>query len=214
MPRPPSTPLLVGLTGGIASGKSTVAALFHARGVPVIDLDEVARAVVAPGTALLAQVLAQFRAEAQRAELTLELPEGGLNRRALRALVFSDPAARARLEALLHPAIRLRTDAQLAMLSAVAYAIVVNPLLVEHDARDRYDRVLLVDAGVHLQRQRLAMRDGSDAGEIEAMLAAQTSRAARLAVADDVIVNDADPQALEQRVAQLHAHYLALAHAR
>lgn len=204
------SPLQIGLTGGIASGKSTVAALFRELGVPVIDLDDVAREVVAPGSALLAELLQDFGPVARRAELELRLPDGALNRRALRTLVFSDPQLRRRLEALLHPAIRARTDELAAALHA-PYLIIVHPLLVEHDARGRYDRVLLVDAGEHLQRSRLAGRDGSDAAEVAAMLAAQTSRAARQAVADDVLVNDGSPEELRGAVATLHARYLALA---
>jgi len=195
--------MIVALTGGIASGKSTVARLFAARGVPVIDLDQVARDVVAPGSALLRQVLERFGPG-------IALPDGSLDRRALRQRVFADPAGRHALEALLHPAIRARTE-QLLAAAGGPYQVVVIPLLAETGERARYDRVLVVDCPEALQRQRLAQRDGSSPQEIDAILAAQATRARRLALADDVIDNVADPAALEPRVEALHRRYLALA---
>ncbi len=194
---------VLGLTGGIASGKSTVAALFAKAGADVIDLDDVAREVVAPGTALLQSVFQRFGSN-------LRLPDGSLDRRALRTVVFADPAKRKELENLLHPAIIERTGQRIAE-SRAAYPIVVNPLLTEWSARARYDRVLLVDAHPEQQRSRLAARDGSDAQEIEAMLAAQTSREKRLAIADDVIDNSGDATQLATEVAKLHQRYLGLA---
>ncbi len=196
-------PYLVALTGGVASGKSTVAGQFAALGVPVIDLDQVAREVVAPGTALLDQVLRRFGDPLRRAD-------GSLDRRALRAIVFADPAARAELEALLHPAIRARTAA----LSAAAdgpYQIIVVPLLAETGAASRYDRVLLVDCDEQLQRQRLQQRDGIDATQAAAMLAAQATRQQRLAITDDVIRNDGGVAELVAEVGRLHHRYLGLA---
>jgi dephospho-CoA kinase len=194
---------VLGLTGGIASGKSTVAAQFAALGADVIDLDEVAREVVAPGTALLARVLERFGQSLQKGD-------GSLDRRALRTMVFADPAARRDLESMLHPAIQARTTERLAA-SHGPYQIVVNPLLVESQARARYDRVLLVDCEVALQRERLAARDQQSPAAIDAMLAAQTSREARRASADDVIENHGNPARLQQVVADLHQHYLGLA---
>ena len=193
---------VLGLTGGIASGKSTVAACFAELGADVIDLDQVAREVVAPGTALLEVVLHCFGPG-------LRLPEGSLDRRALRARVFADPARRRELEALLHPAIAQRTAEHLAA-SRAPYQIVVNPLLVETGARDRYQRVLVVDVPEALQRQRLAARDGSNPAEIEALLAAQTTREARLAIADDIVRNDGERAALRGQVVALHKRYLGL----
>ena len=193
----------VGLTGGIASGKSTVAALFASLGVPVIDLDEVAREVVAPGSALLAQVLKQF-GPAVRAT------DGGLNRRALREIVFADPAQRHELEALMHPAIRERA-AQRSTQAGGPYQIIVDPLIAETSSAARYDRVLLVDCDEALQRSRLAQRDGSTQPQVAAALAAQASRAARRAVAADVLENSGDPGVLKQQVQALHERYLALA---
>lgn len=203
-------PLRIGLTGGIASGKSTVAALFRELGVPVIDLDDVAREVVAPGTTLLAQVIDTFERHPLAAGRALLRPAGDLDRRALRDIVFSDPRARADLEALLHPAIRTRTEEHAAAVDA-PYLIIVHPLLAEQDAGARYDRVLVVDAEVQQQRQRLAGRDGATPAQIDALLAAQTDRATRRALADDVIMNDADPTALRDAVARLHRRYLEIA---
>jgi dephospho-CoA kinase len=196
-------PWRVGLTGGIASGKSTVAALFAELGVPVIDLDEVAREVVAPGTALLARVLERFGPGVRAAD-------GSLNRRALREIVFRDHAARRDLEALLHPAILARTEERLAAAGG-PYQIVVIPLLAEGGGAARYDRVLLVDCDEALQRSRLARRDGADPALIEAALAAQATRAARRAIASDVILNEDSPEALRARVRTLHGQYLRLA---
>jgi len=196
-------PWRVGLTGGIASGKSTVAALFAELGVPVIDLDEVAREVVAPGTALLARVLERFGPAVRAAD-------GGLNRSALREIVFHDHAARRDLEALLHPAILARTEERLAAAGG-PYQIVVIPLLAEGGGAARYDRVLLVDCDEALQRSRLARRDGADPALIEAALAAQATRAARRAIASDVILNEDSPEALRARVRTLHGQYLRLA---
>ncbi len=195
--------MIVGLTGGIASGKSAVASLFAAHGVPVIDLDQIAREVVAPGEALLGRVFARFGAE-------VIAPDGSLDRRALRRRVFADPGARRDLEALLHPAMFQRA-AERAAAAGGPYRIIVNPLLAETAGRARYDRILVVDCPEALQRARLAARDGSDPAEVEAMLAAQATRAERLALADDVIVNDGELAALPPQVATLHERYLRLA---
>jgi dephospho-CoA kinase len=206
-------PLTIGLTGGIASGKSMVAARFAALGVPVMDADAVSRELLAPGTPLQARVIERFGPRVlQRYGQPLQRPDGTLDRRLLRRLVFEDAAERRALEALTHPAIRARSDA-LPAPAAGPNHINVNPRLAERQARSRYDRVLVVDCPEPLQRERLAARDGSCAAEIDAMLTAQASRPARLAVADDIIVNDADPQALDVQVAALDRHYRALASA-
>ena len=191
--------LRVGLTGGIASGKTTVSRLFARLGVPIIDTDVIARDVVAPGTALLQQV-------EQDLGPGLIGADGSLQRRPLRERVFADPDARQRLEALLHPAIRAEVARQSAQ-AAGPYHILVIPLLVEAQGRIPVDRVLVVDCPEQLQIQRLRARDGGSAGQAQAMLGAQTSRAARLAAADDVIVNDGDPGRLEAAVAALHQKY-------
>ena len=193
----------VALTGGIASGKSTVAALFAGLGVPVIDLDEIAREVVAPGAALLTQLFTHFGP-------TVRAADGSLNRRALRALVFRDPARRRELEALLHPAIRERA-AQHEAAAVGPYVITVIPLLAETERAGDYDRVLVVDSDERLQRARLAQREGQSAELIEAVLNAQATRATRRALADDLIVNDAEPGALAPQVRELHSQYLQMA---
>ena len=200
------TPMRVALTGGIASGKSTVAALFAELGVPIIDLDEIAREVVTPGSALLRQVIERFGPGVRTAD-------GSLDRRALREVVFRDASARVGLEALLHPAIRARA-AQREATARGPYAITVIPLLAETERARDYDRVLLVDCDERLQRERLAQRDGSSAATIEAALGAQASRAARRALANDVIDNDGALATLSPRVRELHAQYLDLARSR
>lgn len=196
-------PMRVALTGGIASGKSTVAALFAELGVPIIDTDEIAREVIAPGSALLAQVISRFGPGVRGAD-------GSLDRRALREIVFRDASARGELESLLHPAIRARA-AELEAAVRGPYLITVIPLLAETRRAGDYDRVLLVDCDERLQRERLAKRDASDATAIDAALRAQASRATRHALADDLIVNDGAPAALAPQVRQLHARYLDLA---
>lgn len=195
--------LVVGLTGGIGSGKSTAAAMFAARGVPVIDTDAIAREVVAPGTPGLAQAAAAFGPGV----LT---PAGTLDRGALRERVFADPATRRRLEGILHPLIRARVAERLAATDA-AYAIVVVPLLVESGGWPSVHRVLVVDAPESLQRTRAAARDGISMEQVDAVMNAQISREGRLAGADDVLVNDSDLPALERAVERLHRRYLRLA---
>lgn len=196
-------PLKIGLTGGIASGKSAVAGLFAALGVPVIDTDRISRDLVAPGTPLLAALVARFGAR-------LLGPDRQLDRRALRERIFANPAERAALEALLHPAImaelRRRSDA-----AGGVYQILAIPLLVEHNLKSSVDRVLLVDCSDELQLRRVQVRDGVTLAQARAVLAAQATRAARLAAADDVIVNDGDLARLRDQVAALHVRYGTLA---
>ena len=196
----PSRVFRVGLTGGIASGKTTVARLFAALGVPVIDADELAREVVAPGTALLERIAQRFGPEIIDAH-------GSLRRRALRELVFSDPGARADLEALTHPAIRAAMEARAARADG-PYQILAIPLLLEQGRDSVVDRVLVVDCDEATQIRRLQARDGTTLAQARAMLAAQASRASRLAAADDVITNDGALDALTAQVERLHAQYL------
>jgi dephospho-CoA kinase len=194
----------VGLTGGIASGKTTVARLFEALGVPVIDTDRLAREVVAPGQPLLARI-------AERFGNAVLAPDGSLDRAALRSIVFADSAARAALEQMTHPAIQALLE-QRSATAGGPYQIHVIPLLVETGAqRKRVDRVLVVDCSEELQIRRLQARDGSTLEQARSILAAQVSREARLAVADDIIVNGGDLQPLRDQVAALHARYLQLA---
>jgi dephospho-CoA kinase len=190
----------VGLTGGIASGKTTVANLFAALGVPIVDTDVLAREVLEPGTPLLAEVLAHFGPGVVG-------PDGALDRRALRARVFADSAERHWLEQRTHPAIRALTDERSAA-SRGPYVMVVIPLLVETAGADRFDRVLVVDVDPALQLARLQARDGSTRAEAERILAAQVTRAARLAAANDVIHNDGDLASLRDQVAALHRRYV------
>ncbi|MBU3671705.1 MAG: dephospho-CoA kinase [Sinobacteraceae bacterium] len=192
--------LRIGLTGGIASGKSTVERLFAAHGVPIIDSDVIAREVVAPGTPGLAQVRARF------GDGVLQ-EDGSLDRRALRRLVFEDPMARRDLEAILHPLIRSAMAEQSAAANG-PYQINVIPLLIEGGRRAGIDRVLVVDCPEALQIERVMQRDQVTETEARAVLAAQTRRSDRLAAADDVIVNDGDPAALQAQVDALHAKYL------
>jgi dephospho-CoA kinase len=194
--------LSVGLTGGIASGKSAVANEFAALGATVIDTDVIAREVVEPGQPGLAEIEREFGRDVLQ-------PDGGLDRAAMRRLVFAEPARRARLEALLHPLIRAQTLAALAAARG-PYAIVVVPLLVETDFTALVDRILVVDCEPDTQRRRLMARDGTTAAEADRMIAAQASRGARLRVADDVLHNDGDLAELRAAVARLDTRYRRL----
>ena len=196
--------LRIGLTGGIASGKSAAAAVFAGLGVPVIDSDVIAREVVAPGSPGLAAIRARFGEGVLQAD-------GQLDRRALRAQVFADPTARRELEALTHPLIRERMAAQSAAAGG-PYQIHAIPLLVEGGARrPGIDRVLVIDCPEEIQVQRVMARDRVDEAGALAVLAAQASRAQRLAAADDVIVNDQGLETLREAVVTLHQRYLGLA---
>jgi dephospho-CoA kinase len=195
----------VGLTGGIASGKSTAAKFFGALGVPILDSDQVAREVVEPGQPPLERLVERFG----RGILT---PDGHLDRPALRHIVFSDPRARTDLENLTHPAIGAALEARSAAAGG-AYQILVIPLLIEKNLCAHVDRVLVVDCDEELQIRRLLARDGSTRAEAQAILDAQVSRSARLKAADDVIKNDADMSAVQAQVATLHDRYLELARA-
>lgn len=195
---------VVGLTGGIGSGKSTVADAFAALGVPVIDTDVIARELTAPGEAALDAIRVAFGETVMQAD-------GTLDRAALRRRVFADAAARHQLEAILHPAIRQRVKQALAQLNA-RYALLVIPLLVETGAyHDMLKCVLVVDCPETLQLARVMSRSGLRRDEVMAILAAQATRAERLAVADDVILNTASTEDLRVEVASLHQRYLGLA---
>ena len=193
----------IALTGGVASGKSTVARLFQALGARLIDTDQVSREVVEAGSPALAQLVERFGPQILQGD-------GALDRARLRDIVFSDPAARAQLEAITHPAIRGRV-AQLSAQPGDPYQIIAVPLLVETGTQRNYDRVLVVDCSPELQLQRLMVRDGLSPEQARRILEAQASRAARLAAADDVLVNESDAAALAPQVQALHLRYLQLA---
>jgi dephospho-CoA kinase len=195
--------LRIGLTGGIASGKSTVEQRFVELGVPVVNADESARIVVARGQPGLDAVAAAFG----EAILTAD---GELDRRALRSIIFKDSARRRELEAILHPLIRADMDRRSAAATG-PYVVLSIPLLVEGGARDRVDRVLVVDADEEAQLRRLTARDAVSEADARATLAAQASRSARLSAADDILVNSGTVPELRQSVDRLHRRYLELA---
>ena len=195
--------LRIGLTGGIASGKTTVARLFADLRVPVIDADVAARAVVASGTPGLARVIERFGPG-------VLAQNGELDRRALRDLIFSNPGARRDLESILHPLIR--ADMERSADQAVGpYVVMAIPLLIEGGPSDRVDRILVVDVDEAVQLQRVMERDGCTAEQAHAILASQTSRSARLAAADDVLQNAGTVTDLRQAVDRLHERYLRVA---
>ncbi|UHD14900.1 dephospho-CoA kinase [Thiocapsa bogorovii] len=195
--------LVIGLTGGIGSGKSTVADALAASGAAVIDTDVIARELTEPGQPALREIAATFGAD-------LIGPNGRLNRDALRALVFSNSDARARLEGILHPRIKDRMLKQLAETDA-PYAVLVIPLLFETNQHTLVDRVLVVDLPESEQRQRVRLRSGLTDGEIDRIVSSQISRAERLARADDILDNSRDRPALLAQVEGIHRTYLALA---
>ncbi len=193
----------IGLTGGIASGKSTVAQRFVELGIPVIDADDSSRFVVAPGEPGLAELTKRFGAGILTAG-------GELDRRALRNLVFADPRLRRDLEAILHPLIRVDME-QRASTAAGPYLVMAIPLLVEGGSRGQVDRILVVDVDEDVQLKRVMARDSTTLEQARAILGAQAQRAARLKAADDVIVNSGTVSDLRQAVDGLHERYLRLA---
>jgi dephospho-CoA kinase len=200
-------PYTVGLTGGIGSGKSAVAALFEKLGVEIVDTDEIAHELTRPGGEAIAAISAAFGAEAIA-------PDGSLDRAGMRRLVFGDAKARKRLESILHPLIRAESSRRLAR-AASAYAIVVIPLLVESGVdRSRTGRVLVVDCPEASQIERVMRRSGLPEGEARAIIASQATREQRLAAADDVIDNSGNPETLVGQVSRLHDKYLTLARTR
>jgi dephospho-CoA kinase len=204
-PQSTGRPFRVALTGGIASGKTTVADLFAARGVPLVDTDVIAREVVEPGRPVLAAVAAAFGSDVLDAD-------GRLDRRRLREIIFSDATARARLEAILHPAIRAEMERQSAAAAqAGPYQVLVIPLLAEGGRRDHVDRVLVVDAPETVQVERLMARDAVTREQAQASLRAQAQRETRLGIADDVVLNTGRIEDLREQVAALHERYVKLA---
>ncbi len=194
--------LSVGLTGGIGCGKTTVADLFAELGASLVDTDQIAHALTAPHGAAMADLVAQFGPASATAD-------GALDRAWMRALVFADPAARQRLEAILHPRIRAAAlDAAAA--ASGPYVIFVVPLLVESgNWRARVDRVLAIDCPEQVQLARVMARNGLSESAVRAIMAAQATREQRLAAADDVITNAGGIDDLRPQIARLHADYLA-----
>lgn len=198
--------MIVGVTGGIASGKSTVARAFAALGVPWVDADDVAREVVKPGEPALAEIAERY------GERVLQ-PDGGLNRRALREIVFADEGERRWLESVTHPRIRQRIVAHLERLQAegAPYVLLVSPLLFESGQSELADRCLVIDVPESLQIARTAARDDVDDAQARAIVAAQMPRSERLARADDVIDNTGSEADLAAQVAELDRRYRELA---
>lgn len=195
--------LRVGLTGGIGSGKSTIASLFVIRGVPVIDTDEIARSLTEPGQECYDEIVRIF------GDAILD-GNRRIDREQLRERVFDNPDERHRLEAILHPRIRVIVLDKLTALEA-PYVIVVVPLLIESGFTDLVDRVLVVDTLENVQIQRTATRSGLSEPEIRKIMSAQASRAQRLQLANDVIENNGDRKQLEAEVERMHQWYLSLA---
>jgi len=193
----------VGLTGGIASGKTTIANMFGELGAILIDTDLIARNVVAPGTEGLQAIVKAFGDE-------VLAPDGTLDRRALRSIVFSDETRRRELESITHPRIRAETTIQMHTFGG-PYQIIVVPLLVESPLRNAVNRVLVVDCSREVQLARLLQRDAESYDKAERMIASQASREERLALADDVIDNNADLDNVRRQVRKLHRKYLLLA---
>lgn len=197
---------IVGLTGGIGSGKSAVGDLFAARGVPVVDTDAIAHALTALGGLAMPAIRAEFGG-------SVVSTDGALDRAAMRAIVFADASARKRLEAILHPMISDESERLLSVSAAnenAPYAILMVPLLIESGSyRDRVDRVAVVDCAEATQIARVISRNGLSQTEVERILAAQATRAQRLAAADDVIDNDGTLADLAPQVVRLHEEYRA-----
>lgn len=193
---------VLGLTGGAGSGKSTAAAVLRSMGLPVVDADSVSRSLTAAGGEAMPEIIEAFGAE-------MALPDGALDRARMRTLVFSDAAARRKLESIIHRRLAVIVDRLLAEGRRTAPFVVYDcPLLIESaDARARADRILVIDAPEEMQIRRLGSRSGLAEDAARRLLAAQTSRTARLAAADDVIVNDSGREAFEARV---HAYGEAL----
>ena len=199
----PEMPPVVGLTGGIGSGKSTVADLFSQRGVTVIDTDDIARELTGVQGAALPEIIAAFGA-------AMVLPQGGLDRSAMRRQVFADVSAKARLEAILHPKIRQESRRRCQAATSI-YVLLAVPLLVETGVwQQEVRRILVVDCDEATQIVRVKARNALSATEVRAIMVTQATRRARLAVADDVILNNDRLEALEPQVQALHQRYVEL----
>ncbi|MEC6832743.1 dephospho-CoA kinase [Photobacterium toruni] len=195
--------VVIGLTGGIGSGKTTVANLFGAYGIDLIDADIIAREVVAIGSAGLAAITEKFGNG-------ILLTDGNIDRHQLRATIFSDPHLKNWLNQLLHPLIREKMLADIKRATS-PYCLLIVPLMIENNLQSMTDRLLVVDVDQQTQIMRTQQRDNVSLEQIKNIVAAQASRQQRLDAADDIICNDGDNQALLTQVAQLHQYYLALA---
>ncbi len=194
---------VIGLTGGIGSGKSTVADLFAARGVTLVDADAIAHVLTGPGGAAMPALRERFGERVVR-------PDGGLDRDAMRELAFGDPGQRHVLEGILHPMIRDESRRQVEQ-AAGAYTMLVVPLLIESgNWRTRVERVLVVDCPVEVQIERVMRRNGLSRERVATIIAAQASREQRLAAADEVVDNGGSPETLADQVDALHERYLAM----
>lgn len=203
-PRPRPRPYIVGLTGGIGSGKSAASDHFAALGATIVDTDRIAHALTAPGGTAIEAIRRTFGDGMIAAD-------GSLDRAAMRALAFAQPEARRQLESILHPMIRSESERR-CLTAHAPYVILAVPLLIESNAyRERCDRICVVDCPEALQRERVSRRSGLADEQIRAIMAAQASRDERLAAADDVIDNSGTLAALQAQVERLHASYLALA---
>ena len=201
-----TNPFSVGLTGGIGCGKTTVSDLFAARGAAIIDTDRIAHELTMPDGIAMPAIWAQFGEN-------FVTPQGALDRQRMRELVFSEPAAKKRLEAILHPLIQIETR-RAASEAHAPYLIFAVPLLVESGKwKDRVARILVIDCPESLQISRVMHRSGLTEQQVKAIMAAQVSRQTRVAAADDIIINDTDAAALIPQVDRLHALYLSLARA-
>lgn len=199
---------VVGLTGGIGSGKSTVADLFVQHGAALVDTDAISHELTGPHGAAMTAIVAEFGPTVLRAD-------GGLDRLAMRQLVFSSPAAKTRLEAILHPLIHSESMARCAAAGSAPYVLLAVPLLVEAEGfRERVDRVLVVDCSETSQVARVIARSGLTSDAARAIIATQATRAQRLAAADDLIDNDGGRESLDAQVEVLHRCYRELASAR
>ena len=196
--------LVVGLTGGMGSGKSTAADAFAALGVTVVDTDAIAHELSSAQGGAIPEIVAAFGAGVLR-------PDGALDRTAMRRLVFSDRGAKGRLEAILHPMIRQESERRCRNAVNSPYVVLVVPLLVENESYGQLvDRVLVIDCEESAQIARVVARSGLAEEEVRAIMAVQATRAERLAAANDVLVNDQGRETLRVRVADLHRRYLAL----
>ena len=201
--RPCIVAFTIALTGGIASGKTLVSDEFARLGVPIIDTDVIAHEIARPGQTALDEIVNAFGS-------AIVDENGELKRAELRAIIFTDPNARKKLESVLHPIIRQQADMAIAAVKS-AYCVLVIPLLAESDAYPDIDRILVVDVEPETQIRRLMSRDGSSRTQAEQALAAQASREMRLKIADDVLDNSGTPEQVRENVAQLNLEYLQLA---